>query len=427
MRKPVPVLLIIILVLSLLGIIIYNLPPVNDRLAWRLEAFIASIKYGLDPPEEVIFIPGGEVKSSFTPTATREKPTATPTVVLATAQPTATSTPVPTATLTPTTLPSQAMLTGIRHEYQTWNNCGPANLAMALSYWGWQGTQKTIAPLLKPNDRDKNIMPYELETYVEEQTEFSAVVRVGGDLQIIKAFLASGYPVLVERGFEGTGFDGWMGHYQVVSGFDDAAQVFVVQDSYKGANLEVSYKDFEEHWRAFNFTYLVIYPYEQREQVVQILGLQAFDNFNNRFAEQKSRNETTFLSGRDLFFAWFNLGTNLVALQDYTAAASAYDTAFANYSTIPEPERPWRILWYQTGPYFAYYYTGRYQDVIDLATTTLDTMSEPVLEESFYWRARARLALNDREGAVEDLRKSLDAHPDFYPAIEQLTLMGEQP
>lgn len=425
MRKTILVLAIVIPVFCLLGVIIYNLPPVYDRLAWRVEALKAEIRYGLNPPQQVVFVPGGSTQEVSTPTLI--KPTATPTIILATDQPTATMTPAPTQTLTPTPLPAETVLDGIRHEYQTWNNCGPANLAMALSFWGWQGTQRDTAPILKPNDRDKNVMPYEMEAFVDEQTELLAVVRVGGDMQLLKAFIASGFPVIVEKGFEGPNFDGWMGHYQVVNGFDESQQVFFVQDSYKGANLKIAYPDFEEQWRAFNYTYIVIYPVERRDQVLQILGLQAFDNFNNRYAEQKARAETASLSGRAQYFAWYNLGTNLVALQDYAAAATAFDAAFANFPNLPEAERPWRILWYQTGPYFAYYYTGRYQDVIDLATTTLDTMSESILEESFYWRARARLALGDREGAIEDLRTSLEAHPDFAPALEQLALLGEQP
>jgi tetratricopeptide (TPR) repeat protein len=425
MRKTTLVLAIVIPVLCLLGVIIYNLPPVHDRLAWRVDSLQAKIRYGLNPPQQVVFVPGGAEQATRTPTIT--KPSATPTIILATDQPTPTWTPAPTETMTPTPLPAQANLEGFRHEYQTWNNCGPANLAMALSFWDWQGRQRDIAPFLKPNQRDKNVMLYEMEAYVDDQTELSAVVRVGGEMQLLKSLIASGFPVIVEKGFEGVGFDGWMGHYQVVSGFDDAQAAFFVQDSYKGPNLKVAFPDFEEQWRAFNYSYLVIYPTEHREQVLQILGLQAFDNYNYRFAEQKARAETLSLTGRGQYFAWYNLGTNLVALQDYTAAATAFDAAFANYPNIPEAERPWRNLWYQTGPYFAYYYTGRYQDVIDLATTTLDTMSEPVLEESFYWRARARLALGDQQGAVDDLRASLEAHPDFGPAVEQLALLGEEP
>ena len=37
-----------------------------------------------------------------------------------------------------------AMLTGILHQFQMWNNCGPANLSMALSFWDWKGDQRVI-------------------------------------------------------------------------------------------------------------------------------------------------------------------------------------------------------------------------------------------------------------------------------------------
>ncbi len=126
------------------------------------------------------------------------------------------------------------------------------------------------------------------------------------------------------------------------------------------------------------------------------------------------------MSGRDQFFAWFNRGTNLVALQDYVGAAEAFDKAFANYPDISEDTRPWRMMWYQTGPYLAYFYTGRYQDVINLATATLEAMSEPILEESYYWRGLAREALGDVSGAIEDLQTSLDHHPGFAPSMYQL-------
>jgi tetratricopeptide (TPR) repeat protein len=85
------------------------------------------------------------------------------------------------------------------------------------------------------------------------------------------------------------------------------------------------------------------------------------------------------------------------------------------------------MLWYQTGPYYAYYYSGRYQDVIDLANHTLDAMSEPVLEESYHWRALAKLALGDRSGAVADFRKALDVHENFGPSLYQLQQLGETP
>jgi hypothetical protein len=72
----------------------------------------------------------------------------------------------------------------------------------------------------------------------------------------------------------------------------------------------------------------------------------------------------------------------LLNLQDYAGAAQAYDSAFALYAALPQDERPWRLLWYQDGPYAAYYHTGRYQDVINLAHSTLINVDKPVLEET---------------------------------------------
>lgn len=427
-RKIFLALLVASPVLCLLTVVLYYYPPVNESLAWRLDSFKASILYALDPPEQVVFVPLGGPER---PPAVTPSPTVT-LFPLTTFSPfdtaaTPTLTPPPTATLTPTPLPERIALEGIQHYYQTWNNCGPANLAMALSYWGWKGTQKEAAAYLKPNPRDKNVMPSEMEAFVEEMTDFQAVVRVGGDLETLKAFISAGFPVIAAKGFEGAGFTGWMGHYQVLSGYDDASQSFIVQDSYKGPDILIPYADFLQDWRAFNYTYMVVYPQERRQQVLEILGLQAFDNVNLSFAAAKALEDTRTLSGRDLFFAWFNYGSNLVAQKDYAAAAQAFDTAFANYAQIPEAQRPWRLMWYATGPYWAYYYTGRYQDVINLANTTLEAMSEDVLEESYYWRARANLALGDNKAAEKDLRQCLKAHTAFQPCIDELLAMGLEP
>jgi tetratricopeptide (TPR) repeat protein len=85
-------------------------------------------------------------------------------------------------------------------------------------------------------------------------------------------------------------------------------------------------------------------------------------------------------------------------------------------------------MWYQTWPYWAYYYSGRYQDVINLANTTLyDTIAEPVLEESFYWRGLAREAIGETQGAVDDYLESVRLNPNFTPGLEQLQRLGIQP
>lgn len=397
--------------------LIYSIPAVHEKVAWRVNETWAQIKYAISPPEKVLFVPkeGPATEPSY-PTATETVPT--PQLIPAT---------TPTVVVLPMPLPEKITLNGAQHEYQTWNNCGPATLAMALTYWEWDGDQRPIAALTKPNSRDKNVMPYELSDYVREETGLEVVYRTGGDIDLLKHFLAAELPVILEKGFEGRDFDGWMGHYVLVTGYDETERKFIVQDSYYGSDQSIQYEDLESNWRAFNFTYLVIYPIERQKDVVAILGPHFDVEYNNRSSAQVASEEAVQLAGRDQFFAWFNLGSSLVQLRNYAGAALAYDKAFAMYPDIPDQERPWRMMWYQTGPYWAYFYTGRYQDVKDLATTTLNAMSEPVLEESYYWRARALEALGDYDRARTDLRTALKYHPGFEPALTRLQQLGDVP
>jgi tetratricopeptide (TPR) repeat protein len=269
-------------------------------------------------------------------------------------------------------------------------------------------------------------MPYEMESFVEQMAGMQAMVRVGGDLDTLKRLLAAGFPVIVEKGFE-VPKEGWMGHYEALTGYDDAKTHFIAQDSYIMPDLPVPYDELEKFWLHFNYIYVIIYPAERENEVLVILGPQADETYNFQYAAQKASDEIYALEGRDQYFAWFNRGSNLVKLQDFAGAAEAYDQAFALYPSIPEKERPWRMLWYQTGPYFAYFYSGRYNDVINLATTTIVHVDEPAIEESFYWRGMARGALGDVDGAIQDYRESLNWHPGFEPSVYQLNLLGVEP
>jgi tetratricopeptide (TPR) repeat protein len=270
-------------------------------------------------------------------------------------------------------------------------------------------------------------MPAELAGYVTSQTTFKVIVRIAGDVNLLKRLIAAGFPVIVEKGFESPKFDGWMGHYELITGYDTSAKNFIAQDSYMGPDLQIPADTLVSYWRAFDFTYLLIYPMERQAEVAALLGSQMNEADNRQLATQKAADETRTLKGRDLYFGWFNLGSSLVALQNYSSAADAFDQAFAVYPSIPPKSRPWRMLWYQTGPYEAYYYSKRYQDVLDLATNTLDAMSEPVLEESYYWRALAKEASGDKSGALDDLQTSLKYHPGFETSIFEIQRLKRQP
>ena len=424
------VLLAVILMIGL-AVGVYYLPPVHSRLAWRVSNLRADIYYFFNPPDQEVFTPGQQaemdeiVQQTMTaltpvPTATLQ-PSVTPTNYIS---PTPTITATPTAT--PTPIPDEVRLEGTVHEFETFNNCGPATISMALSYWGWDGDQSVVGSVLKPNWRDRNVMPYELVDYVEDYTDFKAVLRYGGDLDQLKKLIAAGYPVVIEKGFEEEVPDkGWMGHYGLLTGYNDEKGWFLIQDSYVAADYAVLYDRVERHWRSFNYLYIVVYPADKESDVMALLGTNADETANLQAAAQKALNEIYALDGRELFFAWYNYGTSLMYLGDYFGSAQAYDQAFAIYANLSP--RPWRMLWYQTGPYFSYYWTGRYQDVINLANKTFDDSSEPAIEESWVWRGRAKAALGDINGAIDDFETALEWHPGWWVAESELEGLGVTP
>ena len=221
----------------------------------------------------------------------------------------------------------------------------------------------------------------------------------------------------------------WMGHYQTLTGYNEQGGYFIAQDSYIEPDYHQPYDLFIDEWRSFNYTYLVVYPPEKENDVLNLLGPDADETRNYHSALLKAQEELYQTSGVDQFFAMFNYGTNLVNLRDYNGAAKAYDQAFLMYDALPEKEsiRPYRILWYQTGPYFAYYFTGRYMDVIEKATKNSIEMVRddiPALEESYYWRGRAKIAIGDKDGGVDDFLQCLEYHRDFEPCITELNNQG---
>ena len=152
-----------------------------------------------------------------------------------------------------------------------------------------------------------------------------------------------------------------------------------------------------------------------------LLGPAADLALNYQAALERAQAETLTTTGQALAMAWFNVGTNRHYMNDYAGAARAYDQA-------REIGLPYRMLWYQFGPYRAYYYMGRYQEVVDVASFAIDSVTTvPGLEEAYYWRGLAEIALGQQDKAVEDFRTALVRHPGWKPAIEALAQLGLTP
>ncbi len=415
---------------------IYYIPPVHSRLAWRVDEARTRIKYFFNPPDQAAFQPQSQINfdSILSTTRAEYSLTLTPAIVQ-TATPKAGPAFTPTITTTP--LPASVSLSGVKYEDQhnRWNYCGPANFSMALTFWGWKGNRDIVGKAVKPSDKDRNVMPYELQDYISNNVpSMTSALRYGGDIDLVKRLLSAGFPLVVEKGYyerDYTGKIGWMGHYQFVTGYDDAKQEVIVQDTYNdGANFHINYKEFMEGWRSFNYLFVVVYPANRESEVLDLLGNLADADLAARHALDLAVAEVSTLTGNDQFWAAFNVGTSHVALREYVDAAYAYDYAFGLYTNLSNDlaSRPYRVMWYQTGPYFAYYYASRYSDVINLANTTLEeTVAEPVLEESLLWRGRAYYMAGDTPSAIADYRAALKVHPKWAPALQALQDLGVKP
>lgn len=305
-----------------------------------------------------------------------------------------------------------------RKDYQDWNNCGPATLALGLRYWGWKGDQFTISDVVRPKRQDKNVNIEELAQYVNQNTDgLQAEVRMGGDEALLKTLIAGGYPVIIEESFKlekpaWPGDDLWAGHYLLLTGYDEQSQRFIVQDSYYGADKHISFNDLANNWQAFNNLFLVIFPKSDLQKVLVLLGEDWPVDANFKRTTFTLQNQ--LLSDPNNSFAWFNLGSTLVAQQDYASAALAFDKARAL-------GLPSRMLRYQFGPLIAAYQTGDMNDLAQLADYALKIT--PDSEEALLWKGWSYQLAGDRLSAISLFNKALEVHPGYQEAEKALTIV----
>lgn len=417
-RKPWPY-LVIIIVLALVGMAAMQMPAVEQR----ARNLYSRIYYRLNPPTQNEFGPSqqGTISADVFATLTAMAPTATVQQEETNDQPTqqtSVATEVLEPTSTPIPVPASFALEGMGLEYQTMNNCGPANLSMNLTYWGWTTNQHITEEALKTHKDDRNVMLQEMLDFTQTDTNLKGQVRYGGDIEVVKRLLSGGFPVLLERGHTDEE-DGWMGHYSIITAYDDNTQTVQIPDTLLGM-MNLTYTELEHDWWHFDGIYLVVYPSEREQEVLSLLGEDADSskNLQNTLAKVEARIQQ--VSGQDLFFALYSKGSVLVEMGDYLGAAQAYDQAFTVYNQLDFGLRPWRITWYQVGPYLAYYYSGRYQDVFNLADQTITNTSFPSLPETWYWGGQAALMLTDKDTAADYFRKALEFYPGWDLATQGL-------
>src|SRR5881628_2552036 len=155
------------------------------------------------------------------------------------------------------------------HLYQTWNNCGPASVAMVLSQLGVAVSQEDARLALRGPDLRRGMPAQNVDPWVRALFGLRAVVRTGGTPEQVKRFVANGFPVIVTQWLDDASRTA---HYRVVRGFSDVAGAFYVNDPMRGANVALGYEWFVDNWRSFGYRYLVIYRPAEEARVKALVG-----------------------------------------------------------------------------------------------------------------------------------------------------------
>ncbi len=299
--------------------------------------------------------------------------------------------PAPSTTPLPE-IPAQKILTGGSHVFQTFNNCGPASLSMALSHYGINQSQAELGQELRPyqnpqgNNDDKSVTLAELAE-LGETHHLLTYHRPAGDIELIQQFIAQDIPVITRTWLEPNND---IGHYRVVIGYNQSEKIIIQDDSLQGKNLSFSEADYLQLWKDFNYEFLVLVPPEKKVVAEAILGERVDSNRAWELAAELA--ETALATDPNDTSARFNLAVAQYHLGDY-------EESVVNYERVA-PQLPRRTLWYQLEPILAYYQLGESDQVLSM-TQAIFNDQNAAYSELYALRAEIFSDRNQLENALQ--------------------------
>jgi hypothetical protein len=319
-------------------------------------------------------------------------------------------------------LPSSVRLEGLSMVWQDINRCSAAAFTIQLSYWIEEPVNyREVIGRMNPNPRDLSVRVEEMVEIAQERYGLMGIVRRGGTLELMKALVAAGFPVLVENSYYegGNATRDWMSHNRVLMGYDDARGEFYFFDSLLGNGPDrrgraFTYEDFDRRWLAFNRDYVVLFPPERAATVQLILGDMWDEEANARFViEQAQADLITLTSRMDRAFALLNLAYGYFHTGQLEAAVAAVDEALALNAL------PWRYFWYEFAALDIYVAAGRYDDVQRIVSSTLAGLPG-IVEELYYYAGVAAEAQGDTRRALNNYRAAVQGNLYYIAATDAL-------
>ena len=260
-------------------------------------------------------------------------------------------------------VPPRAQVADVPFYPQKEKYCGPAALAMALTWSGKPISQDQAAALTFTPGRDGTFRA-DMVTAALRNGRLPVRLR---NIEAVMKELAAGRPVIV---FENRGLSLWhVWHYAVLTGYD-LDKDLVIMHSGKNPDEEIGIKLFQRMWhRGENWSLVVLPPgtlpvdAEEHDVLEAANGLERVKDYA---AAATAYQSITARWPRD-WAAYFGLGNVRYAQADYRAAEGAYRKALA---IRPDGAEIWNNLAYSIAK------QGRKTEAIDAARKAVSMASD---------------------------------------------------
>jgi hypothetical protein len=299
--------------------------------------------------------------------------------------------------------------------FQTFNNCGPATLSMALSYYGVSVGQKELGDKMRPyqnpkgDNDDKAIFTYEFVNWAKvygKPEDLDAITLPNGNIELLKRLISNDIPVIIKM---------WLnskediGHFVLARGYDENKKIIIMDDTYYGPNRKISYSDVLSLWQPFNYNYVIIYNKSQESLVSSILS-----NENDQVKVWKNTvtkaHEENELAPENIYPV-FNLSVGYYNLGDMEKSIKYFEQV--------ESRLPKRMLWYQIEPIKAYAETGNYSRALELIENILNNGNR-AFSELYYLRGQIYLKQNEVQSAKLEFEKAVQYNINYQLAKDAL-------
>lgn len=236
-------------------------------------------------------------------------------------------------------LPRQAEVADVPFYPQKQYYCGPAALAMVMTWSGNPVTPDDLVPEVYTESRQGTLRN---DMVAAARRHGRLAVQVG-DVESLLGEIAAGNPVVVFQNLALDWIPQW--HYAVAYGYDLQKREIVLHSGTEARSVTDLYT-FEHTWKRGDYWGLVVLPPDRLPVTADersVLDAAAGLERTGRHREAASAYLAILSRWRESFPAWMGLGNTLYAQKDFSGAARAFREAT---SRRPKAPAAWNNLAY---------------------------------------------------------------------------------